>query len=112
MVVPSNTYSLETCTSVMPCAFAAAARCATAVALAAHAATRPSGVSAVVDGGVGGGVDQHVDAGPVVRGDGRGVGDVEVGPVQGDGVGQQRGQRPAELAAGAEDRDRHGSRSV
>ena len=47
-----------------------------------------------------------------MRGDGRGVGDVEVGAVQGDGIGQQRGERTAELPAGADDRDVHGSRSV
>ena len=47
-----------------------------------------------------------------VPGDGSGVGDVEVGAVQRNGVGQQRSERPAELAACAEDRDVHGSRSV
>ena len=106
--VPSNTYSLEMCTSVMPCALAAAARCATASALAAR--PRPGARRRLgrVDRGGGGGVDHDVDAGPVVRRDGRGVGDVEVGAVEGDGVGQHRGQRPAELAAGADDRDGHG----
>jgi hypothetical protein len=67
----------------------------------------PFGRLGLVDGGVRRRVEEHVDAGPVVRGDRAGVDDVEVGAGEDDGVGQDGAHCASELTARADDRGRH-----